>query len=162
MPQPYFITAQDVKDHTDVQQNVDAQQLEPRFARCQEKYIKPVLGEALYEELEAAHQAEQHPDTPVPMADNLDVLLEQIVPVLSQWVFFKSLPFMVVKATNKALTAATDSPCDAQYRAYAKEVKEEAEDRTEKLRQWLETNKGNYPNYMATMRAQRPIGGIVL
>ncbi|MBA9076067.1 DUF6712 family protein [Rufibacter quisquiliarum] len=160
MAQKYFVTPEEVKQHTDAQQNVDNQLLEPRIPRCQEKYIKPVLGPDLYEDLDAALQAEQQ-EMPVTMPDHLDALLEQIVPVLAQWVFLKSLPFLTVKATNAGLKGLQDAPSDAEQRAYRKEVQEEAEDRTNDLKDWLELHKADYPNYMSTAKTARPIGGIV-
>ncbi|GAB2542410.1 DUF6712 family protein [Rufibacter soli] len=157
MAQKYLITAQDVKDHTDAQQNTDNQFFEPRLARCQEKYIRPVLGNALYEQLCDALEAE--PETP--MSEPLDKLHTQIMPVMAQWVFFKSLPFLTVKATNKGLATSQETPSDAEQRLYAKEAREEAEDRTNDLKAWLEKNKADYPNYNATPKASRPLGGIV-
>lgn len=159
MAQLYFITATDVNTHTDVQQNAVPEYFEPRLKRCQEDYIKPVLGVRLYEELCAAMAAE--PGAPMP--DNLDNLHEQIMPVHAQWVFYKSLTHMVVKATNKGLKPGEMQLSDAQYRTYREAVREEAESRTRDLRDWLEKHKADYPNYQAiSAQAPRPIGGIVL
>jgi len=161
MAQKYFITAQDVKDHTDAQQNTDEQYFEPRIARCQEKYILPILGPALYEELCAALEAEGR-TVPVPIPDNLDELHAQVVPVQSQWVFLKSLPFLLVKAKNKGLEAEQNAVSDSQYRTYREEAQQEAVDRTKDLKAWLDKNKSRFPNYKPAVLTPRPIGGIVL
>ena len=162
MEQKYFITAAEVAIHTDVQKNVDSQYFEPRLGRVQEDVIKPLLGAPLYEELLDAFQAEQQ-EVPVPMPEHLDTLHGQLVPVMAQHVFLRSLPHLVVKATNKGLKPAGELDLsDAQYRRYRDAVKEEAQSRSRDLSEWLEANKADYPNYKAAAVSSRPIGGIVL
>lgn len=161
MAQEYFITAEEVTIHTDVQKNVDKQYFEPRLKRCQQEVIKPLLGSALYEELLDAFTAEQQ-EVPVPMPEHLDTLHGQLVPVMAQHVFLKSLPHMVVKATNKGLKVGEMELSDAQYRHYRDAVTSEAESRSRDLTDWLEANKAAYPNYKVAAVAARPIGGIVL
>ncbi|TPE44925.1 DUF6712 family protein [Pontibacter mangrovi] len=162
MEQKYFITAAEVAIHTDVQKNVDSPYFAPRLARVQEDVIKPLLGAALYEELLAAFLAKQQ-EVPVPMPENLAQLHAQLAPVMAQYVFLRSLPHMVVKATNRGLKPAGELDLsDAQYRRYRDAVEVEAQSRSRDFTEWLEARKADYPNYKAAALEGRPIGGIVL
>ncbi|WP_375436679.1 hypothetical protein [uncultured Hymenobacter sp.] len=156
-----LVPAANIHLHTDAEQNVYPEKFDPRIIRAQEKYLEPVLGRVLYELLCEAFEAEAATPSVV-MPDRLDELHTAMVPMLSQWVFFLSLPFLSTSATNRALETAPEAATGPGYNAYAAGVKTEAEDRTNDLRKWLEARRAIYPELPTCPAKRRRTGGIVL
>lgn len=156
-----LISASDTWRHTDIERNVYLEKLEPRIIRAQEKYLLPVLGPRLYELVCEAYKAEAASPS-VPMPTRLDELHTAFEPMVQQWLFFLSLPFLNTSTTNRAIESAPEALQGPEYRTYAASVKTEAEDRTADLQKWLAARADIYPEASITPPRRRRTGGIVL
>jgi hypothetical protein len=157
-----LILATEIHLHTDAEANVWALQFEPRIIRCQTKYLEPLLGCRLYELLCQAYAAEQAQPS-VAMPDRLDALHTALVRMLAQWVYYKSLPFIVSQTSNRGFESTGDVDGKA-YGIFSSAIKTEAEDRTEDFKKWLAQHAGDYPELQQPLqpKTRRTPGGIVL
>ncbi|MCA8829442.1 DUF6712 family protein [Hymenobacter pini] len=151
----------DIAAHTDVEANVAPSYFEPRIVRAQEKYLVPVLGQPLYELLCDAYQAEQAQPA-VPMPDRLDELHTELLPMLAQYVYLLSLPFLNLRTTNSGLVDSGQPLSPAAYNELKKSVQTEAEDRTADLKKWIEARRTTYPEAPPYTPIRRRTAGIVL
>jgi hypothetical protein len=166
MPPPSMATklilAADVWRHTDVEQNACTEEnFGSRIVRAQEKHLQPVLGQPLYELLCDAFEAEKASAT-APMPERLDVLHTQMLPMLSQWLYLLSLPFLNVKTTRRGLDRSEVGIDSADYNKLEKAIRTEAEDRSNDLVKWLEACRTIYPEAPSCIPKRRRSGGIVL
>ncbi|RSK33963.1 DUF6712 family protein [Hymenobacter metallilatus] len=155
-----LLAASRIHEFTDVERNVSPTYFEPRIIRAQEKYLVPVLG-PLYELVCDAYRAEQQPQ-PVPMPDRLDELHTALEPMLGQWVYFQSLPFLNLRTTNSGLVDSGQPLSPGAYNELKKTIQTEAEDRTGDLKKWIEARRTTYPEAPPYTPIRRRSGGIVL
>ena len=145
----YFITEQDIKDNTTVQQNVDASLLQPFISLAQDKHIKKVLSMGLYGELflyvNRASETE--------VEDDMEDLLKELKTACIYWTAVEALPFLQTKIANVGLinkAAAKGESIDAtSYRALENSFRTTADFYTGELVTYLEKNVPQYPNYKA-------------
>ena len=177
-----LLLASEIHEHTDAEKNVWAATFDPRIIRCQIKHVEPLLGEQLLELLGEALQVERAavaaraaalaaaPETPAdelpalaPMPAHLAALRTALAPMLAQWIWYMSLPFMLLKATNAGLEQKSLID-DKAYGTYARGVRDEAEARTEDFKKWLAAHAGDYPELKQPLqpKQRRATGGIVL
>lgn len=156
-----LLPANRIHEFTDVEKNVAPGLLEPRIVRAQQKYLLPVLGSALYELVADAYAVEQA-NAAAPMPDRLDALHTALEPMLAQWVYYQSLPFLNVRTTNRGLDKSEHAISSAEYAELKKSILLEAEDRTADLATWLLARATAYPEFTAPTAKRRRTGGIVL
>lgn len=156
-----LLAADRIHEFTDVEKNVAPSFFEPRIIRAQEKYLVPVLGPGLYELVCEAYRAEQQPQ-PVPMPDRLDELHTALEPMLGQWIYWLSLPFLNVRTTNRGLDSSERAISPQSYTELKRTIQAEAEDRTNDLKKWLESRRNTYPEAPLYTPTRRRTGGIVL
>ena len=97
-----FIDIDYLKKQTAITANVDAITLEPFIYVAQQKYIKDLIGSALYNELQT--QIVSGTTTQA----NID-LLEQIAPALAWYTYLAAYPYIGIKTKNKGNMISNDS-----------------------------------------------------
>ncbi|GAB3293821.1 DUF6712 family protein [Hymenobacter tenuis] len=157
-----LILATEIWRHTDVQQNASTpDKFDSRIIRAQEKHLVPILGQVLYELLCDAFEAEAA-NAAAPMPERFDELHTELVPMLSQWVYYLSLPFLNVDVSRRGLDRSEVAVDTASYNTLSKAVRTEADDRSTDLRKWLEARKDIYPEVPCTpTRRRRYTAGII-
>ncbi len=124
-PTTTFIDAQYLRDNTIINDNVDSKILMPIIIQSQYKYIQQIIGTSLYNKLitlvnayvpalitpqvgipgqpgyvPAVYGA---PGTPIP-TNYATLLYDYIIPVLTQYTIWESIPYMQFKMRNKSIS----------------------------------------------------------
>ncbi len=140
----YFINETELKDLTPLSSNVPIEQLKNDFIIAQIQDIKPILGVALYDELDAAVQA----DT---TTTDQDTLLAKIKPALAYFILNKSLSWMCYNISAKGVQKKTSDGGEVLTKSELESLRTEANNYAEffaiELRTYLEANKSLYSNY---------------
>lgn len=157
-----LITAADVKALTVAQLSVDAHKLDVCAPLTRRRYLRPLLGQALHDELLAFVQAPT-PDTTDPLA----VLAEQVKPMLAAWVLVEAWPGLAAAVTNAGIQymQGGEGRTTADHKAAADlllSYRDTAEFETAELRAWLNARRATYPSYSQPSpvgRSTMPVGG---
>jgi hypothetical protein len=157
-----LVTAADVTALTVAQLNVDAHKLNVCASLVRRRYLRPLLGQALHDELLAFAQ-QAIPDTDDPLAE----LAEQVKPMLAAWVLVNAWPGLVAQITNAGIQymqggagrTRTDNEDAADLR---ESYRDTAQFETQELRAWLNARQATYPSYLQPSpvgRSTMPVGG---
>lgn len=140
----YFITEAEVKLKTVLPSNLSIELLRPWFEPAQNTYIKPLIGLALYSELQTAIDNNT-------LTTEQTALLALIKPSLAYYIQAMSLPFIHTQASNKGvLMRTTDNGQSIDLNALntlTTKVMDVAENYANDLKNYLECNKALYPSY---------------
>lgn len=140
-----FISPNQIKQDTFVDENVDEKALINSILWCQEEYTKAMLGTALYDEIKG--QIEAGTIT----ANNTTLRDSYIRPALKWWVVYEAMDELHMKATNKAIMLKRSDNSDPVSLTDILNLKNKYRNRAErfdeKLRLYLIENTDTYPLY---------------
>lgn len=140
-----FIGVQFLRENSIINDNVDAQVLGPVIRMAQSKYIQSVIGSSLYNKLISDVQANT-------VTGNYQILLEDyIIPTLTQYSVYESIPYMTFKFRNKGIqkqNSDNSQPADLTELSYMRDnVKNTAEFYAERMATYLCENSGLFTEY---------------
>ena len=92
-----FITEQFIKDNSVIDENLDMKYLTTTIDKCQKKYIRPILGTGLYNELQTQINASTL------TALNTTLLDDYIQEALLYWLLHEGIDVFTYKITNKSI-----------------------------------------------------------
>ncbi len=146
MSKAIFLTESYIKDKTPFYNNIDVKDFKPSIITAQDIYIQRLLGYQLYKEIEDAVISD------TVSADQAE-LLALIRPCLAWYAYYMSLPFILVKSTNKSLVTKNSDNSTAISFEDMKYLKEEAkniaENYAEAVKDYLinPMNYNKFPSY---------------
>jgi hypothetical protein len=140
-----FISAQYLRENSIINDNVDANVLQPIIRTAQDKYIQSNIGTSLYNKLISDVSANT-------LSGNYILLMEEyIIPILVQYSVYEAVPFMNFKFRNKAISKQSSDnsvPADLQELAYIRDnVLATAQFYCERMIQYLRLNSVLFPEY---------------
>lgn len=140
-----FIGVQWIRDNTIVNDNVDAQVLQPIIRMAQYKNIQQTIGTNLYNKLIADI------DAGTLTGDYETLVTEYIIPVLTQFTVLDSLPYMTFKFRNKSISkqgSDNSTPADLPDLYYLRDnLSSTAQFYAERLSRYLQANLNLFPEY---------------
>lgn len=150
MKKTYFISAQDLKDYTPTNDNVDDKRLLMSIYDCQETFIQQTLGTKLYNKLKEMVEEKKLNGTPLP--ENYRILLDEyIVPTLIRYSLAEIIPFISFKIENKGLSTMNgDNSVPVaieELKYFIKINKDKAEFYNQRLINYLITNMTLFTEY---------------
>lgn len=157
-----FISAQYLRDNSIINDNVDANVLQPLIRMTQDKVIQNTLGTPLYEKMiQLVDAANQSLPSPVPVTGNYKILLEDyIIPTLVQYSVYEAIPFMNFKFRNKAISkqsSENSTPADLTELYYIRDnILSTAQFYAERMSVYLCNNTNLFPEYHATSNDMTP------
>lgn len=141
-----FITEQYIKDNSIIDENLDMKYLTTTIDKCQRKYIKQILGSALYDELQTQINANTL------TALNTTLLDSYIQDALMYYVMFEGISIFTYKITNKNIlqkTAENAQTVDAEALSMLRDgYKNDAEYFSELATNYLIANSELYPLFL--------------
>lgn len=110
-----LISEQLFKENSPVTANTDLTELVPYIVIVQKMYIKPILGQPLYDELQTQVKAASvdPPPSVNPISPANRALLIEIAPALSFYAVYQGLPFHWAAILNKGITVRHSENSDA-------------------------------------------------
>lgn len=145
MAKVLIISEQFIKDNSVINENVDVKLLRATIWDCQRDYIKPLLGTDLYNKVLADINSDSL------TGDYLTLVNDYISEALLKWVMFESVPTLLYKYRNKAVsTQDSDNSQPISYKAMQEEMnrwKDKAEIRSEDVTRYLCVNSDSFPEY---------------
>jgi hypothetical protein len=156
-----LITTQYIKDTTFIQELVKDSNIDIFIYDAQDKYIKPILGETLYNEVIQEVQANSGSTSGL-TSSTIQTLVDYLQPTLAYYTVYESLPMLNYKFTNNGIVQRTGQNYQAitvqDLSFIRKDIIEKAKSREINLRNFLETNKSIY--YGSTsITKNKTIGG---
>ena len=140
-----FITEQFIKDNTLIDGNVDMKYITVTIADAQRMHILPILGTALYNELDAQIVA----GTLTVL--NTTLLNDYIQDALKYWVIYEGIDLFTYHITNKSVaTKTSDNSSPVQQVDVIRLMdrnKDKAQFFSERVTRYLITNELLYPLY---------------
>lgn len=115
-----FLSENWLKENTPIPSNLDVKEIYPFYKISQDKYIRDVLGDALYNSLSASIIATKGSPA-IPLTPDQITLLELIRPCLAYYCIYESIPFLATKIKNIGVNSTAD---DKQINAELARVKE--------------------------------------
>ena len=141
-----FITEQFIKDNSVIDENLDMKYLTVTIDKCQKKYIRPILGTALYNELGTQINAGTL------TALNTTLLDSYIQEALLYYVLFEGISLFTYKITNKSImkkNSDNSQPIDSEEVAVMRDgYKDDAEYFSELATNYLIANSSSYPLFL--------------
>lgn len=141
-----FLTEQYIKDNTIIDPNVDMKVLRVAIVDAQEKYIHPLLGTALYEQLESQI------DSGTVSTLNGTLLRDYVQKALKFWTLFQSVDVLTFKFTNKTVgkknSENTESASLEEIARLMEKWRDDAEWWSERTTKFLKQNPSDYPLYL--------------
>ncbi len=92
-----FISEQYIKDTSIIDENVDDKYIQQTIVEVQDIYIKPILGSALFDQIDAQIAAANI------SAVNTTLLNTYIQPVIKHYVLYEGMDLFTFKVTNKSI-----------------------------------------------------------
>ena len=140
-----WITTQEVKDSTLIQQNVADFLFENDIEYAQETKIEPCLGEDLVDRINL--------ELSTTVSTEIQKLLDDFIkPAQELWTFYLAVPNMGTKFTNKGIFKKADEvnvPATVEDVEYIRRpYRNRAEFKTNKLIKFLVANPDDYPEYL--------------
>lgn len=140
-----FVSVQYIKDNTSMNNNVDADVVEPHIITVQATKIEQILGTKLYEKI-------QNDISGNTVSGNYQILLEKYIqPTLAHWVLYEVYPFLNYKLTNKSIVTKNSDNSEAidletlKYMRYS--VRDTAEYFSQRISNYLLANQTLFPEY---------------
>lgn len=141
-----FVTETYIKANSPISNNVDIKLISDSVGYAQDAYVQDVLGTNLYIDL----QTKFEDDTLTPIEEQLVELIE---PMLTYRAVEQALPFMQSQVRNKGVVHQNSDfsqQADLTYMKYLREeLKSRAQFLTERIINFLCTNKAQFPLYTA-------------
>jgi hypothetical protein len=145
MAKALFISETALKQASIIDDNVNAKLLQQIIQSAQNLYIHPVLGTALYADI----QAEIDDDD---VSTRYQTLLDDwIQPALIEWVKYEGAPELTLKVKNKAIGKNNDEFLNSasidEIRFVMSQWRNKAEVLTRRLQKYICANLTTYPEY---------------
>lgn len=142
----FFVSEQDVKKNTPIDENVDSKLLMTAMRTAQDIYIRDIIGSGIYDEL--CDQINGSTLT----ADNTTLLNKYIAPCLYHYIVTESMLPMTFKMMNKSVMTRNSDNSNSvdidQLTRIEREYQHKAEYYAERLRDFLKENDTTYPKYL--------------
>lgn len=141
-----FITVDNLRENSVINNNVDGKILEVCIKTAQDKYVMPIIGGVLYSSLINKINAGTLSQTEINLLNGF------IVPTLFNYSVYEAIPFLSLKFRNKGINkqSSPDSESasleDLNY--LANKILETAQFYAELAIRHLKTNASDYPDYM--------------
>ena len=140
-----FITENKLKKTTVINENVDTSLLTPYIKIAQEQYIRPILGEALYDDLASSIVAND-------LTANETTLLNKISEPLAYYTFYSAIPFIATQISNKGVLVKNSdnnsiSADNARLDLLTKRIQNIADHYASRLKDYLDDNASLFPLY---------------
>jgi len=143
-----FITFEYLVKWTILDENVDANLVEPFILQAQDINIQSIIGNTLYVKL-----MNDIITTGTSTGQYLTLLTDYIQPAQAQWAIYHALPFLNYKLTNKAIsekTSADSSPTSLETTQYLRNtVRDNAEFLSTRIREYIVNNQSAFPEYFS-------------
>lgn len=140
-----FVTEQFIKDNTLIDGNVDQKYITLTIADAQRMHVMPILGTALYNELDTQIVAGTL------TALNTTLLNDYIQDALKYWVIYEGIDLFTYHITNKNIsTKSSDNSQPIQQIDVIRLMdrnKDKAEFFSERITRYLCANEASYPLY---------------
>jgi len=93
-----FVSTKYIKEHTNIENNVDSNKIRPYIIKVQDTHLQQILGSYFYYHLmDAAYNGT--------LTANEDTLVRNYIQrFVSEWVFYEVFPFLNYKVTDKAVS----------------------------------------------------------
>lgn len=141
-----FITEQFIKDNSVIDENLDMKYLTVTIDKCQKLYMRPILGTALYNELQTQINAG------TVTALNTTLLDNYIQEALLYYVLFEGISLFTYKITNKSImkkSSDNSQPIDSETVFDLRDkYKNDAEAFSELVTNYLIANSSSYPLFL--------------
>lgn len=144
-PLDLFVGVQYLRDNTIINDNVDAQVLQPIIRMAQYKYIQDAIGTNLYNKLLADINANT-------LTGNYQILVEQyIIPTLAQYCIVESIPYMNFKFRQKSISKQNSDNSTAAELPELYYLRDNATSTaqfyTERMSRYLQANLALFPEF---------------
>ena len=140
-----FISETYVKNNTVIDENVDMRIILPSIADAQELRIHPILGSPLYDDLKAKITATTL------TANDIILLDDYIAPCMLQWTLYECSVSMLFKYRNRSVNTGGGenfTPISYEDLQFLRDDwKSKAEEREQRLINYLIDNSSLYPKY---------------
>ena len=140
-----FVSVEYIKQHTAIEENVDASKISPHIIKAQDTHLQQILGSTFYQHLMDAVA------NSTLTTDEDDLIRNYIMRMVSEFVFYEAFPFLNYKATNKAISKQNS---DNSIPAELNEIKfmrsailDMAQFYSERLNKFLLDNSNLFPTY---------------
>lgn len=153
-PTTLFIGVQYLRDNTIINDNVDAQVLQPIIRMAQYKYIQQTIGTDLYSKLITDIDANA-------LTGNYQILVEEyIIPVLTQYCILECLPYLTFKFRNKSISkqnSDNSTPAELDDLMYLRDnISNTAEFFAQRMSKYLCHNSNLFPEYSSNTEDLSP------
>lgn len=132
-----------LKEMSIINGNTDMKILTPTIRLCQDKYIKPILGTDLFDEIIG--------ETPTLSAANQTLMDDFILPAMLHYIICESTPVFKYRYANKGImvkNSENSQPIDFnEMRWLMDKWKNDAEWYAEQATKFLKENEADYPLY---------------
>lgn len=140
-----LVSEQYIKDTTVIDENVDMKLLRDVIELCQDKYIIPLVGTGIYNELQTQILANTL------TALNTTLLDTYIAKAMKWWVQYEGVDVLTYKFNNKSVskkTSENSQPIDMEeIRRLMEKFRTNAEMYSQRITQYLLANLTSYPLY---------------
>lgn len=140
-----FVSEQDLKDTTYLDENVDMKLVRDTIELCQEKYMLPLLGTDLYNEIVTQIT------TTTESSQNTTLLDTYLSKCMKWWVLYEGIDILTYKFTNKAIVkknSENSSPIDIEeIRRLMEKFRTNAEMYSQRATDYLLANLSTYTLY---------------
>jgi hypothetical protein len=140
-----FVTEQFIKDNTLIDGNVDTKYLTVTIADAQRIHILPILGTALYNEIDGQIVAGTVTDL------NNTLIVDYIQDALKYWVIYEGIDLFNYHVTNKNISTKTSDNSQPVQQVDVIRLmdrnKDKAEYFSERITKYLLANTTSYPLY---------------
>jgi hypothetical protein len=148
--QALFISPNYIKETTVIDGNVDEKYIKILAYDCQLKYVLPILGTALFDEI--SDQITAGSLTPSTTSNNSTLLKNYIQPALKHWILYEGMDVFNYKVTNKAVVTKNSDNSQAVEQVdiirLMDKARENAEFFSQRLTNYLEANTSTFPLYL--------------
>lgn len=142
-----FISETWLKNFTPLPSNIDVKELQPFYYPSQDKYIRDVLGDELYNRISDGITNNN-------LNNDETELLKLIRRTLGYYIVYEAFPFLANKIKNIGVNNTTDDKQNATDSKILKEMRQEVSNNAEyymvRLNKYLCTNHTLFPEYVFT------------
>ena len=143
-----FITFEYLVKWTIMDENVDANLVEPFILQAQDINIQTIIGNTLYVKL-----MNDIMTTGTSTGQYLTLLIDYIQPAQAQWAVYHALPWLNYKLTNKSISeknSAESTPTSLETTQYLRNtVRDNAEFLSTRIREYIVNNQSAFPEYFS-------------
>lgn len=161
MNQKLFVSELQVKQQTVLADNLDPKYIGPQIWFAQERYIRPILGSDLYDDLIVKFSANTM------NADERKLYNDHLVPTLVNFSVAECLPLIHVKIANAGAFMRSDANIQplsmADLTILSEKYRNQAQWHAQRMSDWLYVNATKFPLYLngnATIDKLKPINSM--